>query len=95
MEETRTRRQALEDLLRSGEHTLRDLAVALGRPLREVEADLTHVARSQGRRRLRIVPAVCLACGFVFQKRERVTSPSRCPRCRSEHVDPPRVSLSG
>ena len=33
-------------------------------------------------------PAECLACGFAFRKRDRLTTPGRCPRCRAERIRP-------
>ncbi|MFA6221204.1 MAG: serine O-acetyltransferase EpsC [Desulfomonilaceae bacterium] len=34
-------------------------------------------------------PARCLDCGFIFKKRDRHTTPGRCPVCRSEAIQPP------
>jgi predicted Zn-ribbon and HTH transcriptional regulator len=42
----------------------------------------------RGERRLRVMPAHCAECGFEFRGRapRHFHKPSRCPRCRSEHV---------
>jgi transcriptional regulator len=32
-------------------------------------------------------------CGFIFAKRDRLTPPSRCPRCKNEYVENPRFSI--
>ncbi len=36
------------------------------------------------------MPATCKKCGYQFTDRERLKKPSRCPRCKSERIDPPR-----
>lgn len=58
---------------------------------REVFAHLEHVRRSlrASGRRLVMVQAECLACGFVFQKRERLTRPGKCPVCGGGHIRAP------
>ena len=48
-------------------------------------------ARGQG---LIVEPASYLGCGFVFRKRTRIATPSRCPVCKSERMDPPRFRRS-
>lgn len=88
-----TPRQALERLLHEGDWTVRELARELHRPHKVVESDLNHLRHSLGREGLAITPAVCDGCGFVFRKRDRLTTPSRCPQCRSERIDGPRVRL--
>lgn len=84
-----TVRQELLERLRQGPSTLRELARELG--LREVEAaeHLAHAFQSLGRgEKLGEAPAACLECGFSFRKRDRLTTPGRCPRCRSERIRP-------
>lgn len=31
-------------------------------------------------------PPRCLACGYAFESRRRLSRPSRCPQCRSERL---------
>ncbi len=38
---------------------------------------------------LMMSPPVCRKCGFVFDK----ANPTRCPRCKSERIDPARFSV--
>jgi predicted Zn-ribbon and HTH transcriptional regulator len=82
-------RQRMLERLRQGPATLRDLAREL-RLTEAVAADhLRHALRSLGPgEQVGGSPAECRACGFVFRKRERVRAPGRCPRCRSERIDP-------
>jgi predicted Zn-ribbon and HTH transcriptional regulator len=37
--------------------------------------------------------ACCLECGFGFDDRTRFTTPSRCPRCRSERIAAARFRI--
>lgn len=84
-------RQRLQKLLDAGEHDVRSLSQALQVPEREVEAHLIHVRRSltAAGRRLQVVPARCLACGFAFVDRQRLKRPGRCPRCRGTRLSYP------
>jgi predicted Zn-ribbon and HTH transcriptional regulator len=70
-------------------------------PEREIEAHLVHIEKSvrgrrgqQDGRRFRLEPAACSDCGFVFRDRTRLTTPSRCPTCRSEQIIPPRYLIT-
>lgn len=75
--------------LRRGPATLCELARELGLRDREAAEHLAHALRSLGREeRLSEEPAECLDCGFAFRKRERLGTPGRCPRCRSERIQP-------
>jgi predicted Zn-ribbon and HTH transcriptional regulator len=74
-----------------------ELSGIVGIPEKEVAGHLQHIRQSLHRtdRHLVIQPAECAKCGFVFEKRERLTRPGRCPVCRSESVHAPLFSLSG
>lgn len=64
---------------------------------KEVSGHLDHLRRTLRRegRRVVVTPAECLACGFVFRKRERLGTPGRCPVCRSESVSEPLFFVPG
>lgn len=87
----RTVRQEIVALLEAREWTPRELADRLGLRERELADHLPHVARTlrAGGRRLAVQPAECLACGYLFRDRRRLTAPGRCPRCKSLRIDPP------
>lgn len=34
-----------------------------------------------------------MSCGFTFRKRERLSTPSRCPVCRSEEITETRYGI--
>ena len=73
--------------------TAREISEQVRIQEREVLEHLEHIklARHVG---LVVEPAICMACGFVFKKRERLKSPGRCPVCRSEHISQPRFSIA-
>ena len=79
-------RSALRQVLRAGPFATRDLSARGGISEKEVAGHLEHLARSlrQSDERLRVEPAKCLACGFVFKERTRLTKPSRCPKCKGQ-----------
>ena len=98
IERHETVRSALRQVLRERPLTAREISARVGISEKEVSGHLEHVARSlrHSSERLRVEPAQCLACAFVFKERTRLTKPSKCPVCRSERVDPPRfVILTG
>jgi predicted Zn-ribbon and HTH transcriptional regulator len=91
-----TVRQQIHDaLVRDGPSTAKDLSRAVGASEKDVAHHLVHLARSlEGRgRRLAVEPSRCLQCDFVFAKRERMTRPSACPRCRGKRLTLPRFSV--
>ncbi len=91
-----TIRQAIKDLLAEQALSLRELSQRLSLPEKEVAQHLAHVARAPGPgRRFLLYPAECRSCGFVFSKRERLTIPSRCPRCRRQTIRRPRFHITG
>lgn len=90
-----TERASIREALRHESLTVRALSARVGLPERAIALHLAHVARSARARgkTLQVEPARCLRCGFSFATRSRLTTPSRCPTCRSERVDPPRFHL--
>ena len=92
-----TRRQELVEILSGDPWGFDELRRELGLTVRLLESDLRHVERSlraEGRR-LEVEPARCGECGFTFRGREtkHFHPPSRCPRCKSEKIEEPRLSI--
>lgn len=89
-----TCRQRIAELIAEGSWTLNDLSAEVHLPVKEVLQHLIHVRKSV-RPPLRFVlePASCLNCGFVFKDRRRLNAPSKCPKCRSSHIQDPRYSV--
>jgi predicted Zn-ribbon and HTH transcriptional regulator len=75
--------------------TAREISAALSIPEKAVAEHLLHLRRTVRAAGGALVtePAECLACGFRFARRERATTPSRCPVCRDEGIAPPRFSV--
>jgi predicted Zn-ribbon and HTH transcriptional regulator len=93
-----TVRQRIVQLLSGTERTFEELRREIGLPARRLEEELQHVERSVRRNRrapmrLAVDPARCLDCGFVFRDRARFSTPSRCPRCKSERIASPRLTI--
>ena len=92
----RTLRQRVIDLIAGTRLSSYKLAQMLGIPERQVEEHLTHVVKTSARNKTRqfiLDPARCQDCDFVFRDRRRLTSPSRCPHCRSEAIAAPRYGI--
>ena len=92
----RTPRQRIIELITGTRLSSYQLAQMLGLPERQIEEHLTHVVKTIARdkaRRFILDPARCQSCDFVFHDRGRLTSPSRCPHCRSEAIGAPRYGI--
>jgi len=87
-------RQALADALRKAELSAHDLSQLVGIPEKTVADHLAHLAKSLPAHgeRLAITPPECLACGYAFPDRTRLTRPSRCPQCHGTHLAAPLFS---
>ena len=92
----RTPRKRIIELITSTRLSSHQLAQMLSIPERQVEEHLAHVVKTIVRdktRRFILDPARCQDCDFVFRDRSRLTSPSRCPLCRSETILAPRYGI--
>ena len=91
-----TLRQAMKELLAEQPRSSLELSQLLSQSEKEVLEHLAHLARAPGPGyRFQIAPAVCRNCGFAFKKRDRLTTPSRCPICHHESIRRPRFALVG
>lgn len=90
-----TVRQQIITLLRAGEITAREISTAVGIREKDVYQHLEHILQScrHENEQLRIGPAVCKGCGFIFRKRTRLTKPGKCPVCRESSIEEPGFSL--
>ncbi len=82
--------------LHDGPVSALELSGRLGVSEKDIYEHLEHirVTLHHTERRLAIQPAECVKCGFLFQKRERLKKPGKCPVCRSESIHAPLFSLS-
>jgi predicted Zn-ribbon and HTH transcriptional regulator len=87
-----TARVRLRELLRQGPATARELSERAHLSEKEVRQHLQHLIRSAGARSeiVTVEPARCEGCGFVFEGRDRLGKPGRCPVCRGSRIHPPR-----
>jgi predicted Zn-ribbon and HTH transcriptional regulator len=92
-----TVRRRIIDALREGQQSALDISGSVGIPEKDVEGHLAHIRASLHRSgdRLVVQPAECAKCGFVFEKRGRLTRPGKCPVCRGESIHPPQFFITG
>ncbi|MFZ0943827.1 MAG: transcriptional regulator [Syntrophobacteraceae bacterium] len=92
-----TIRQEIISLLSEGKHGAKSVSKILRISEKEFYGHLGHIGRSvkSHNSKLRIIPALCLECGFVFENRNRFTSPGKCPQCKGEHIQDPEYSIEG
>ena len=90
-----TIRQRIAEVLRGQELTAREISERASILEREVAEHLRHLEQSRhnSAERLSTLAPHCIACGFVFEARRKHSRPSRCPRCKSERLSPPRFSI--
>jgi predicted Zn-ribbon and HTH transcriptional regulator len=91
-ERRETVRREIITLLREETLSAKEVSAGVGASEKEVYDHLSHIQKSR-EQRLRIIPAECRKCGFVFRKRERLRKPGRCPVCRGESIKDPFFSL--
>ena len=90
----KTIRQQISEALKTGMLTTRDLSQTVGVKERDVFTHLPHVARSTLDPAVFVVePSACLDCGFCFKKRTRLSTPGKCPVCRSERITETRYGI--
>lgn len=90
-----TIRQEIMALLSEGEYGAKNISKIIRISEKEVYEHLEHIGRSlkSQKIRLKIIPALCLQCGFVFEGRNRFTSPGKCPKCKGEHIQDPEYGI--
>jgi len=96
-ERTGTIRQEIISLLEENAVlSAKDISAEVRIPEKEVYGHLEHVQKSLNKagHHLRVKPAECLKCGFVFVKREKLKTPGRCPVCHEEHIQEPLFSIT-
>ena len=82
----KTLRQKFIELLSSQEMSISQLARTLEVKFSEIDLALQHVEKSIRPKKIKVTPARCKECGFVFRERKKFTPPSRCPKCKSEWI---------
>ncbi len=88
-----TLRKKIAEALKEESFDLREISKRFGVKEREVLDHLEHIEKSIHPKRLISESASCQECGFSFKKRTRLSTPGRCPVCRSEQISPPRFKI--
>lgn len=75
-----------------------DIARAFELEVSDVYIHLEHIAKSirreSGNKKiLLMIPPRCRKCGYIFKDLEKPKKPSRCPKCKSEWIEPPRFTV--
>jgi len=85
-----TRREEIFEILKHEKRSAQELANYFRVELKWVIEDLYHLAKSaKPTYDLRMFPAECKRCGFIFKERSRIKAPTKCPRCREESIQAP------
>mgnify|MGYP000551247459 CR=1 FL=1 len=103
MEEFSTLREKIMKLLSETKEPLSvdEICCILNLPLSErdrVYESLIHIAKtirrqSKGKKQLLMVPPQCRNCGFIFKNLNKPKKPSKCPKCKSQRIDPPKFII--
>ncbi len=88
-----TLRKAIAEALERESLDLREISKLFHIKEREALEHLEHIARSARPKRFVMEPSSCLDCGFVFKKRVRLGTPSKCPICKRSYIAPPRFRI--
>lgn len=94
-EQHATLRQRIIESLTGVPLSAREISTEIGVPEKEIYRHLEHIRRSLQKENghLKVTPATCKKCGFVFRKRERLHRPGKCPVCRGESITEPLFTI--
>ena len=94
-EAQQTVRHRILAALETGPLSGRDISGLVGIPEKEVYEHLEHIRTSLHRtgKQFHVRPAECAHCGFLFEKRERLRKPGKCPVCRKGPLHAPLFSV--
>ncbi|MBS3114348.1 transcriptional regulator [Candidatus Woesearchaeota archaeon] len=88
-----TRRQQIIETLQQNKQSAQQLANYFQTTLKEIIGDLEHIGKSIKPKKLKVEPAYCKSCNFIFKERSKVSKPSKCPRCKSEWIEAQMFSI--
>jgi predicted Zn-ribbon and HTH transcriptional regulator len=89
-----TIRKDLLTLLSAQPRSVSSLARDLGLRKGDIADDLQHALRSAraAGHQVIVIPARCRSCGFIFEE-EKLSKPSKCPRCRGTRLYEPQIGI--
>ncbi|RLG84261.1 MAG: transcriptional regulator [Thermoprotei archaeon] len=77
-------------------YTVNDIIAILSLDLKpfEVYRHIEHIAKSiksktNGKIIIVMQPPRCRKCGYIFRDLRKPRKPSKCPKCKSEWIEPP------
>ena len=99
-----TLRERIMKLLMESKHPLsaKDIIYELGlnsnTSEKEIYQHIQHIAktirrRSRGKYAVFMIAPQCRSCGYVFKDLDKPKKPSKCPKCRSQRIEPPRFKI--
>jgi len=90
-----TRRKEIIEILEKDKTTAKHLADMLRVDMKYILEDLKHTFQTVKiyHKKLKIAPSICNVCGYVFKDRERLSRPTKCPKCRSEDITEPEFYI--
>ncbi len=90
-----SKRQRIIEVLLEAEYPLSvdEIAYRAGMDSKDVASHLDRIAEAMRGKGyiMEIEPARCKKCGYEFEPSLRI--PSKCPRCHSQWLSPPRFRL--
>ena len=90
-----SRRQKIIELLLDTDRPLsvEEISRILHIDVENIKGDLSRIAEAMHRKgyKFEIVPGRCRKCGYEFEASLHI--PSKCPRCHSQWLEPPRFRL--
>ena len=92
-----TVRQQIMEILAEGTFSAKELSAEVKASEKDVYAHLEHIRKTAEKKdhHLMVTPAECKKCGFVFEKREKLKKPGKCPACKGESIQEPIFSIQG
>jgi predicted Zn-ribbon and HTH transcriptional regulator len=90
-ERNMTIRQDILKHLEYSELPVGELSKKIGKSEKELYNHLEHLLGSKS---LVIIPAECLKCGYIFEKRDKVKKPGRCPKCKGTYIAQPMFTVT-
>lgn len=95
VEKETTIRIEIMELLKNKELSMIEISKLVGISEKNISNHIEHIKKSLSNTGyfLKIKPAVCLECGYTFRKREKIKKPTKCPICRSEHIEDPLFKI--
>jgi hypothetical protein len=88
-------RKQIIELLEKKECDARMISQQLGIREKVVYDHIPHIIQTVSAmgKTFSLTAAQCIACGYQFRDRKRVSKPGRCPACRKERIESPRFKI--